>query len=154
MGSMRMVQSSDDALSGSSSSLPVHSFNNVAGGGTYSASEDCKRILEMEAGEGVKAVVKREKRELNRGINCRYWHVRKVSEKLVHVGLDPLTSTSTTAGDKSRNISRLFFLLGPNNKLIKRFLLHPFDRLSTIVLKSNLYWLIFPRLPPDLHEKI
>ena len=80
--SMRMVQSPDAALSGSSSSLQVHSFNNVAGGGTYSAAEDCKRILEMEAGEGVKSVVKREKREQNRGINRRYWHVRKVSEKL------------------------------------------------------------------------
>jgi hypothetical protein len=79
---MRKVQSPNDSLSSSSSSLQVHTFNNVAGEETYSASEDCKRILEMEGGEGVKSVVKREKRELNRGINQRHWHVRKVSDKL------------------------------------------------------------------------
>jgi len=66
---MRKVQSPDDALSSSSSSLQVHSLNNVAGGKTYSAAEDCKRILEMEGGEDVRAGVKREKRELNRGIH-------------------------------------------------------------------------------------
>ena len=80
--SMRKVQSPDDALSSSSSSLQVHTFNNVVGEETYSASEDCKRILEMEGGEGEKSVVKREKRELDRGINQRHWHVREVSDKL------------------------------------------------------------------------
>ena len=80
--SMRKVQTPDEALSSSSSSLQVHSFNNVAGGKAYSAAEDCKRILEMEGGGGVRAGVKREKRELNRGINERHWHVRKLSEKL------------------------------------------------------------------------
>jgi hypothetical protein len=58
----RKVQSADDALSASSSTLQVHSFNNVASEETYSAAEDCKRILEMEGGEGVKSGVKREKR--------------------------------------------------------------------------------------------
>jgi hypothetical protein len=48
---MRKVQSPDDALSASSSSLQVHSFNNVAGEETYLAAEDCKRILEMEGSE-------------------------------------------------------------------------------------------------------
>ena len=72
--SIRNVQSPNDALSSSSSSLQVHTFNNVIDEGTFSASEDCKRILEMEGGEGVKSVVKREKRELNRGINQRHWY--------------------------------------------------------------------------------
>ena len=79
----RTVVSAHDALKEESSSLKVHSFNNSSSGDDYSAAEDCKRILEQDGGHGVKSEgPKRAKRESKRGINCRYWHTRKLTEKL------------------------------------------------------------------------
>lgn len=80
--SNRKVQSPEQAMNSKSTSLQVQSFNNTIGGKQYSAAEDCKRVLELEGGEGVKSVVKRQKRELNRGVDNRYWHVRPVTETL------------------------------------------------------------------------
>ena len=39
-------------------------------------------MLELEGGEGVKSVVKMQKREPNRGVENRYWHLRPVTERL------------------------------------------------------------------------
>ena len=65
-----------------STSMQVQSYNNTEGGERYSAAEDCKKILEQEGSEGVKSEGKRTKRELNRGISERHWHVRPADEKL------------------------------------------------------------------------
>ena len=51
---MRKVQSANDAVKSESQSLKAHSYSNIPGGERYSAAENCKRILEMKGGEGVK----------------------------------------------------------------------------------------------------
>ena len=79
----RDVPDAAAALDVNSSSLKVHAHSIVDGKHMkYSAAEDCKRVLEQDGGEGVKSVVKREKREKDRGINKRYWHLRAMEEKL------------------------------------------------------------------------
>ena len=80
--SNRRVQSPDEALDSKASAMQVHSFNNTSDGKVYSAAADCKRILEQIGSEGVKSEGKRAKREMERGFNNRYWHVRPASEKL------------------------------------------------------------------------
>ena len=62
--------------------MKAHSYINIPGGERYSAAEDCKRILEMKEGEGVKSEGEILKRENNRGINHRYFHVRDISQTL------------------------------------------------------------------------
>ena len=82
---MRCVQEADEAMDKKAKSMQVHSFNNSSDTPTkkYSAAADCKRVLEREGGQGVKSAgLKYEKREANRGINQRYWHVREIDEKL------------------------------------------------------------------------
>ena len=81
--SRRTVSDSFDAIYSKSSHLKIESCDNVAGEEIYSAAADCKRILEEEGGEGVKSVIKTEKKQLKRGINQRHWHIRKASEKLM-----------------------------------------------------------------------
>ena len=51
---MRKMQSANDAVESESQSLKAHSYRNIPGGERYSAAEDCKRIIEMKGGEGVK----------------------------------------------------------------------------------------------------
>ena len=80
--SNRKVQSPEAALKEQSSSMQVHSYNNTMGGERYSAAEDCRKILQQEGIEGVKSEGKRTKRELERGISERHWHVRPAKEKL------------------------------------------------------------------------
>ena len=68
---MRKVQSTNDAVKSESQSLKAQSYSNIPGGKRYSAAEDCKRILEIKGGEGVKSDGKILKMENNRGINQR-----------------------------------------------------------------------------------
>jgi hypothetical protein len=82
---MKKVQPASEAVKKESSGMQVQSFNSFEGEHQqrYSAAEDCVRTLELETGaEGCKSVVKRGKREANRGINQRHWHVRKIDQKL------------------------------------------------------------------------
>ena len=76
------------------------SFNNVAGEGKYSAAANCKAVLERYAGnEGVKSEgkrAKRAKRERQRGIKNRYWHVREMEEKLSDVKCATIKDFSDT----------------------------------------------------------
>ena len=76
------MQSANDAVKSESQSLKAHSYRNIPGGEIYSAAEDCKMILEIKGEEGVKSEGKRLKRENNRGINQRYFHVRDISHTL------------------------------------------------------------------------
>ena len=81
--SARIVQNAEDALKKESKSLKVQSFEDVGiASKRYSPAEDCKRILEQEAVSSVKSTVKHEKREDNRKINTRSWHVRPIDETL------------------------------------------------------------------------
>ena len=52
---MRKVKSANDAVKSESQSLKAHSYSNIPGGERYSPDEDCKSILEMKLGEGVKS---------------------------------------------------------------------------------------------------
>ena len=80
--SNRKVQSPEASLKGKLSSMQVHSYNNIDGGERYSAAENCRKILEQEGAEGVKSEGKRAKREQERGLSERHWHVRPAEEKL------------------------------------------------------------------------
>ena len=79
---MSKVQSSNDAVKSESQSVKAHAYRNIPGGERYSAAEDWKSILEMKGGEGVKSEGERLKRENNRVINQRYFHVRYISQTL------------------------------------------------------------------------
>ena len=79
----REVQHAEDALKEESKHLKVQSFHDVDGHSKrYSPAEDCKRLLEQEGSQGVKSIIKHEKREVNRKINARSWHVRPIHAKL------------------------------------------------------------------------
>ena len=82
--SMRKVQKAELAMQNDSNSLKIHSLEKLKGRSEkYSAAADCKRILEQDdGGQGMKSSVKSEKRERNRGIKNRYWHLREEFEKL------------------------------------------------------------------------
>ena len=73
---MRKVVHAAD-VSDITSSLKAHTFTSVSGQERHSPDEDCKRILEMDILEGVKSEMKREKREIDRGINGRQWNVER-----------------------------------------------------------------------------
>ena len=60
---MRNVIKAEDAMNKDSKAMKIHSIQDVAGSGKYSAAADCKRLLEIDGGEGMKSVVKSEKRE-------------------------------------------------------------------------------------------
>ena len=95
--SMRKLVDASIALESDSKALKPHTYE-VAGGKRYSAAADCKRILELEGSEGVKSEGnKRAKRERNRGIRNRYWHVRGVQEELSNVKCSTITNFSKTA---------------------------------------------------------
>ena len=80
--SMKKVQSANDAVKSESQSLKAHSYINIPGGEIYSAAEYFKRVLEMKEGEGVKSEEEKLKRENERGIKQRYFHVRDISQTL------------------------------------------------------------------------
>ena len=81
---MRKVQKAETAMQNDSKSLQIHSREKLKGrSDKYSAAADCQRILELDdGGKGIKSSVKSEKRERNRGILDRYWHLREECEKL------------------------------------------------------------------------
>ena len=81
---MRKVQKAESSMQNDSKSLKIHSLEKLKGRSEkYSAAADCKRILEQDdGGKGMKSSVKSEKRERNRGIKDRYWHLREEFEKL------------------------------------------------------------------------
>ena len=82
---MQNVIKAEDAMNKDAKLMKIHSIQNVAGSGKYSAAADCKRLLEIDGGEGMKSVVKSEKRERERGIKNRYWHLREEFEKLSEI---------------------------------------------------------------------
>ena len=96
----KVVHAADmsDPTSNSSTSLKAHTFTNISNQKRYSPAEDCKRVLEAEGSEGVKSVVKREKREKERGINKRYWHVREVDDDLVGIKCATITHPKFETG--------------------------------------------------------
>ena len=61
--SRRTVSDSVDAIDSKSFHLKIESCNNIAGEERYSAAADCKRILEEDVGEGVKYVIKTDKKK-------------------------------------------------------------------------------------------
>ena len=85
---MRKVQDAEDALDKEPKALQPQTCNKksseVPGPDVkYSAAKDVKKVLEKEGGKGVQSAgLKYEKREANRGVNQRYWHVREIDEKL------------------------------------------------------------------------
>ena len=93
----------DPALS--SSSLTPHTFTSVANQKRCSPAEDCKRVLESDGSEGVKSVVKREKRERQRGINNRFWHVRKLDDELVNIKCARITHPKFGKGCSFQDLS-------------------------------------------------
>ena len=78
--------------------LQSFSYNNVAGEEKYSAAMNCKNVLERISndGEGVKSEGKRAKRESERGINKRYWHVRELEHPLSNVKCETIEDFSDT----------------------------------------------------------
>ena len=94
--SMRKHVHAADALQSANKCMLAHSFSPVAGDDSYSAAEDCKRVLENDGSEGVKSEGKRTKRESERGINNRYWHVRKVEDKLSNIRCETIKNFSKT----------------------------------------------------------
>jgi len=93
--SMRKHVPAADAMQSDNKCMKAHSFSSVAGD-SYSAAEDCKRVLENEGSEGVKSEGKRAKRESERGISNRYWHVRKIEDKLNNVRCETIKNFSKT----------------------------------------------------------
>ena len=85
---MRRVQDAEDVLDQKPKGLQVQTCNNkssevVGPDVKCSAARDIKEVLESEGREGVQSAgLKYEKREANRGVNQRYWHVREIDEKL------------------------------------------------------------------------
>ena len=71
--------------------LKAHTSTKIEGEEKVSPAEDCKRILEMAGSEGVKSEVKREKRERERAINKRFWHVRGTEVELDGIKCDAIT---------------------------------------------------------------
>ena len=60
----------------------------------YSAALNCKHVLESKGSEGVKSEGKRAKRERERGINRRFWHVRELTEELSAFKCEPIPKWS------------------------------------------------------------
>ena len=63
--SAKKLKAADEAKDGSSNVFASHS---LVDGVAFSAAAECKRMLEIEGTEGVKSVIKSEKREANRKI--------------------------------------------------------------------------------------
>ena len=60
------------------------------GKNNYSAAMNSKFVLERNGGEEVKSEGKRAKRESERVINKRYWHVRNITDKLSDVNCNTI----------------------------------------------------------------
>ena len=96
--SMKQLANPDKVSKSSSSALQSLSHNDVAGEEKHSAAENCKNVLERIScgGEGVKSEGKRAKRESDRGINKRHWHVRELEQKLSNVKCETIECFSDT----------------------------------------------------------
>ena len=75
--SAKKLKAADEAKDGSVNRFASHS---MVDGEAFSAAAECKRMLEIEGNEGVKSVIKSEKRQANRKIKqYHYWVIPKIN---------------------------------------------------------------------------
>ena len=119
---MKQVADPSKVYKSTSSNLQAFSFNSVAGEGKYSAAANCKAVLERYAGsEGVTSEGQRAKRESQRGIKNRYWHVRELEEKLSDVKCATIKDFSDTCTFSDMYHYYTCKELGPSKAAMRRF---------------------------------
>merc|ERR1739836_149042 len=112
----------DRAGKSDTSQLQTFTVNNARGERKHSAALNCKHVLESKGAEGVKSEGKSAKRERERGINRRHWHVRDLTEELSNVKCETIKRFS----DDSCKFSDICHHcacpeLGPRMAALRRF---------------------------------
>ena len=118
---MKTVHDPDKVFATKSKLLQAFSVNNVKGEKQYSAAANCKHVLERNGAEGVKSEGKRAKRERERGINKRLWHVRGLREELSDVKCATIKNFSKTCNFSDMYHYHTCYELGPSTAALRRF---------------------------------
>ena len=118
---MKTVKSPDEVSKAESHHLQTFTVNNVKGEKQYSAALNCKHVLESKGAEGVKSEGKSAKRERERGINRRHWHVRDVKEKLSDVKCATIKNFSDSCTFSDMYHYYVCPQLGPGKAALRRF---------------------------------